>query len=125
MLVSPLDVPAVIVLGFLTAFAHKRWLKKKNPDSYVFLNVVFVILLWVNAIAVATGAPTWIFGAGEPVDAGSTLIGVLFVLSYPLWFNWGAEKAFILFGRGPEQGGMLWVVSIKDSTENFEPNWED
>lgn len=125
MLVSPLDVPAAIVLGFVSAYAHKKWLKKRNPDSYIFLNVVSVVLLWVNAVAVTTGTSPWIFGAGEAVDVGTTFIAVAFVLSYPLWFKWGAEKAFILFGRGPEQGGMLWVVSIKDSTENFEPNWED
>lgn len=124
MLVSPLDVPAVLVLGFLSAFTHKKWLKKRNPDSYIFLNVVFVILLWINAVAVASGGPIWLLGFVGPVRVPAS-IGIIFVLSYPLWFKWGAERSFILFGRGPEQGGILWVVSIRDSTENFEPNWED
>ena len=123
MFVSPLDFLAVLILGFLSAFAHKKWLKKKNPDSYIFLNIVFVVLLWINAVAVALGAPVWIAGVFGPVQVPLS-VGLPFILSYPLWFKWGAEKSFVLFGRGPEQGGILWVVTIRDSTENFEPNWE-
>ncbi len=120
MLVSVLAVPALLVLGFLTAWVHKNWLVRRNPDSYVILNAVFVVLFWLHAVYAAIG------GSMTPtVEVGSSLVGVLYVLSYPLWFKFAAERAFVLFGRDPSQGGVTWVLRIKDDTESFEPNWED
>ena len=118
--VSVLAVPALLVLGFLTAWSHKNWLVRRNKDSYVVLNVVFVVLLWLHAVYVASG------GAMTPTtEVGSSLVGALYVLSYPLWFKFGAERAFVLFGRTPSQGGITWVLRIRDETESFEPNWDD
>lgn len=119
MLVSVFAVPALLVLGFLTAWVHKNWLVRRNPDSYVVLNVVFVVVFWLHAVYVASG------GAATTTEVGSTLVGALYVLSYPLWFKYGAERAFVLFGRTPSQGGVTWVLRIHDDTESFEPNWED
>lgn len=51
-------------------------------------------------------------------------LGVLFVLSYPFWFRAGGELAFVLFGRKPDQGGILWVFQLGDDTEGFERHWD-
>lgn len=120
MQVSVFAVPALLVLGFLTAWVHKNWLVRRNKDSYVVLNAVFVVVFWLHAVYVAGGG-----GAAPTAEVGSTLVGALYVLSYPLWFKFGAERAFVLFGRDPSQGGFTWVLRIRDNTESFEPNWED
>lgn len=120
MIVSVYAVPAILVVGFLTAWVHKNWLYSRNKDSYVVLNTVFVVVFWLHAVYTATG------GSMTPtVEVGSSLVGALYVLSYPLWFKFGAERAFILFGRTPAQGGATWVMRIKDTTESFEANWKD
>jgi hypothetical protein len=50
-------------------------------------------------------------------------IALFVVLAYPLWFVWGAERARVLFGRSPDQGGMLWPFSLKEKTRPFRPAW--
>jgi len=117
-LVSPLDVPVLLVLGFVAAFAHARFLKPHNPDSYVFLKVGVTVAFWAHAVAVALGVSP--FGA----EVESAVVAALYVLSYPLWFGFAAEAAFVLFGRGPEQGGAAWVLRVRDTTEGFETDWE-
>lgn len=119
MLVSPLDVPAVAVIAFVGSFVYARFLKPRNPDWYAFIGIGTVVVFWAHAVAVAVGVSP--FGA----EVGNTVVGVLYVLSYPLWFRWASERAFVLFGRGPEQGGIAWVLSIRDTTGGFEPDWKD
>ncbi len=120
MLVSVAAVPVIIALGFLTAWLHKNYLVRRNKDSYVIINTLVVLVFWLHAVYVAYG------GALTPVvEIDSTVVAVLYVLSYPLWFKFGAERAFVLFGREPSQGGVTWVMRIKDTTEGFEPNWRD
>ncbi|MFP4632800.1 MAG: hypothetical protein ACOCT0_02625 [Halobacteriota archaeon] len=118
--VSVAAVPLLLAAGFLTAWVHKNWLVRRNKDSYVVLNVAFVLAFWLHAVYVATAG-----GVTPTTEIESTLVAVVYVLSYPLWFKFGAERAFILFGRTPSQGGATWVLRIKDKTESFEPNWED
>lgn len=120
MLVSVAAVPALIVAGFLTAWVHKNYLYRRNKDSYVVLATAFTLIFWLHAVYVALGA-----GVTPTTEVGSTVVATLYVLSYPLWFKFGAERAFVLFGRTPSQGGVTWVMRVKDTTEGFEPNWED
>jgi hypothetical protein len=118
MLVSPLDVPAVAVVAFVGSFVYARFLKPRNPDWYAFIGVGTVVLFWLHAVATAAGV------SPLGVEVESNVVAVLYVLSYPMWFRWASERAFVLFGRGPEQGGIAWVLRIKDTTEGFGPDWE-
>ncbi|MDY6780105.1 MAG: hypothetical protein SV760_06105 [Halobacteria archaeon] len=118
MIVSAFGVPAMILLGGASAFAYKKVLRRRNEDWFVFLYEIFVVAFWIHAVLAATGALTF-----ATVEA-SAAVGVFYVLSYPLWFKWGGEFVFILVGRAPDQGGALWVLRIKDTTEKFQRAWK-
>lgn len=124
MRVSVLDPILVAALGGLVAFAYGRWLEPRNPDWYVVLNVVVVLAFWLHGAMVALGgvAP---WGGAAPAADVPWLLAAVHVLSAMLWFKWGAERIFVLFGRSPRQGGVTWVLRLKDTTEPFEPDWED
>jgi len=51
------------------------------------------------------------------------ILAVPYVLSYPLWFRAAGEISFLLFGRRPDQGGLLWVFRLADRTDSIEPSW--
>lgn len=123
MFVSVLDPILVAVVGGAVAFAYGSWLEPRNPDWYVALNVAFVLLFWLHGAAVALGLPAW--GGLAPAADVPTVLAVVTVLSLPLWFKWGAERIFVLFGRTPRQGGITWPLWMEDTTEPFEPDWDE
>lgn len=121
MLVSPLDGPVILVVAAAVAFAYSHWLEPYNTDSYAALKWVVVGLLWAQAVLVATETVEPLVGTATSVDP---LVGIAYVLSYPLWFGWVARRVFVVFGRTPAQGGILWPLTLRDRTDSFERSWE-
>jgi len=122
-IVSPLDAPALIVLGALAAAAYRRWLSPRNEDWFAFLGIAAVGVFWLALLgATLAGVPPW--GFAPAVETDSLVLAVFYPLAYPLWFRLGGRAVFLLFGRRPEEGGVLWVYRIEDDTGEFDPAWE-
>lgn len=123
MLVSPLDAPALFVLGVIAGVAYSRWLRRRNEDWFVVLGVVATSIAWLDlAVATVAGATPWL--VAPTVQTGSVVLVVVYALAYPIWFWLGGRAVFLLVGRRPEEGGVLWLYRIEDETESFEPSWE-
>lgn len=122
MLVSPYDVAILTLAALVVAAAYSQWLEPHNPDWYAALKWVVVLGLWGHAALITVGGvDPWLVGSAVAVHPA---VGVVYVLSYPLWFGWVSRRLFVLFGRTPRQGGFLWPMTIKDRTESFERSWE-
>ncbi len=119
------DVPALIVIGGICAYLYAKHLIEKNKDWYVFLIIFFSFIFWLNALLSNVGviSKPW-FGILKVVYVHPS-IGIFYVLSYPLWFSWGAERIFQIFGRTPEQEGVLWPFTIKERAKPFKPSWKE
>ncbi len=123
MLVSIFDAVIMLLLGFVSGILYRFYLCRRNPDWFVFLTVSIVGLFWLDALLVFSGYTPWAFAPA--IDLDSALVGVFYVLSYPLWFRFGGGVSFILFGRTPQEGGITWVFSMSDRTEGFSPDWKN
>lgn len=123
MQVSILDVPLMIVGGALGAYFYQGWLRGRNKDWYFFIGSILVGIFWFNVLMSYLGfMDPWYF-APLTVDI-NRWIWLFYVLSYPLWFMWGGNRMFLLVGRSPSQGGLIWLFTTEDRTEPFEPAWE-
>ncbi len=118
MSVSIIDVPSLIALGAVTGYLDAKKWRRDHPDLYAGVSSAVLAAFWLKALLRAAGT-------GKPLGGNRTnkWIALFMVLSYPLWFGWGAERARSLFGRTPEQGGMLWPFTLRDGTEPFKPAW--
>jgi len=118
------DVPILVIAGFLCALVQKR-IADKHPDFSFHVGTVITLLMWLSALFSAFGVDPWfgIIKSGVAKDVNGWLAFFL-VMSYPLWFIWGARRAFATFGRSPRQGGFIWVFTIEDKTKPFEPAWK-
>lgn len=120
------DAPVLFVLGFALALVHAKKIRRRNPDFFVLMWHLFILTFWLNALLSGLGLISpW---GGPPIGYApdvNTWIGVFYVLSYPFWFWYGGELAFGFFGRTPQQGGLIWLFTLRDRTEPFEPEWEE
>jgi hypothetical protein len=124
MKVGLLDVPFLIVIGGICASLYAKHLIKRNKDWYVFLILFFTVIFWLDIILSNSGViPKPWFGILGSVNI-HPLIGTFYVLSYPLWFSWGAERAFQIFGRSPEEEGVLWPFTLEEKGKPFKPSWK-
>lgn len=120
MILGPVDPPVLVLAGIAVGLLHRFRLSKGNADRYVVLSAVVVGAFWLHLLA------------GElvdlsvlPVRAGvGVLVGTCYALSYPFWYWLGTRIVFVLIGRRPEQGGLLWIYVIDDYTDDFEEQWE-
>lgn len=115
MKVGLMDVPCLIVIGGICAYLYAKYLILRNKDWYVFLILIFTFLFWLKVILSNAG----VLGGTKVHPA----IGIFYVLSYPLWFSWGAERVFQIFGRSPEEEGALWPFTLKERAKPFKPSW--
>lgn len=123
MLVSPLDAPALFVLGVIVGVAYTRWLRRLNEDWFVVLGVLATTMAWLNlAVATVAGTTPWL--VAPTVQTGSVVLAGVYALAYPIWIWLGGRAVFLLVGRRPEESGLLWLYRIEDETEAFEPSWD-
>lgn len=101
----------------------KIWYEK-NKDIYVVLYVFFAIIFWLNAVLSNTGIiQPWLLCEKYCTEVNK-IIGVFYVLSYPLWFGWGTQRAWDIWGRTPYQGGVMWFLGYKERAKPFKTFWE-
>ena len=111
-----------VLLGGFSAWLHKRYLRRCNPDSYVFLAWLVTLLLWCEVLVVNV-VGRW-FGV-LPFFSLGLVPGLFYVGSYPLWFRLGSGLVFKLVGRSRDEGGLIYVLRLRDRTEDFESAWEE
>lgn len=113
-----LDVPAIIFISFFFSLLYAKYLIKKNPDVYFFGYSFFIGIFYLNAILSNLNIiKPWFFGIySEDIN---WIIGVFYLLSYPLWFSFGTQRCYGLFGKNPSEGGLFWFIGFKDKTEQF------
>lgn len=123
MTVSPFDPLVLVVLGVLSGYAHRRVLVRHNEDWHAVLFVATVGLFWLDLLAASVGGvdPRVVLPA---VRTDSIALTVLYPLSYPFWYLAGSEFVFVLLGRRPDQGGVLWLYRVGDRTDDFESAWD-
>jgi len=118
-----LDVPILVILGMLVGYVYSKKLLKKYPDSYFHISAILVALFWINALlSYLEVIRPWI--GGWVSTEVNIWIALIYVLSYPLWYLWGTERACQIWGRTPEQAGVLWPFRLKDKSEPFKPAWK-
>jgi hypothetical protein len=122
MFVSVVDVPVLVTLGVLSAVLFRNWLCRRSENWYLFLTLLSVGLVW-TVVALANLTPTAYWALGAPVTRLPDGIGWVYVLSYPLWYRAAAEATFVLVGRRPVEGGLLWIFRLADRTEPLRPSW--
>lgn len=121
-----LDVPIIVILGFVFALIHKR-VVDKHPTFLFYAGLLVTLLFWIPALLSALVSIDPWFGL---IKCGlarqiSRWLALFFVLSYPLFFIWGTHRAFGLFGYTPRQGGVLWLTTLEDKTKPFKPAWKE
>ncbi len=117
-----LDIPMLMIIGFVISLLYTKMWRWDYPDIYVTLSSAVIAVFWLNAVLCAFDViEPW--GVGWVTTEVNGWIALFVVLAYPLWFGWGAERARVLFGRAPDQGGMLWPFSLEEKTKPFRPAW--
>lgn len=123
-IVSPIHAPILIVCGTIAAFVHQRWLARYNEDWFQVIALGTVGLFWASLLArTLFGKGVWEIGLVSEVE--SSMLALFYALAYPFWFWLGGWVTFLLFGRRPDQGGLIWLYRIEDRTENFDSDLED
>ena len=111
------DVPLMILFGFVFGGIYAKKLIRKHPDTYFFVYWITIILMWVNGFGFH-----W-FTEGRFIVETPFWIGFFYVLSYGIWFTWGAVRFYQLFGQTPEQGGIFWLLGVKERSRPFKGAW--
>ncbi len=121
--ISIIDVPLMVILGIISAYVYKNFLRERNPDWHIFLAMIFVGIFWLNSLITYLGFIDPWYLAPCTVNI-NRWIALFYVLSYPMWLGWGMERMFELIGRSPKEGGFLWTLKMGKDSETFDPPWE-
>lgn len=136
------DIPALVVLGYLSVLLHQKHLRRRNEDWLAFLSMGIVGLFWLVSFPLTFGlipnvfapvleplpllancgdGPAFMWNSCLPLGItagpGSWPLALFLLLSYPLWFGWGMERGFRAFGRRAGQEGVYWVLKWGDSED--------
>jgi hypothetical protein len=123
MIVSPWDPLALFALGVVIAIVHRTWLSRRNDDWVLFLAGATVLAFWFDLV-LAHRLATAPWGALPAVQTESLALAIGYALAYPFWIRLGTSLIFLLVGRDPTEGGVLWVYRIEDHTADFDSRWE-
>jgi hypothetical protein len=118
------DAPLLLLLGIVWGYIYAKKLVENHPDSHSFFRHILMLIFFLNIILSAIGViQPWGMG-GRFAVVVNPWIGVFYVLSYPMWFWFGNEVFFLLWGKNPQEGGLTWLLTIKDTTKPFKPAWK-
>ena len=120
----------LVLLGMLVAYSYKKKLRQINKDASVLIGLLIIGLFWgigimiyLDILKIRLGS----FGSGRelmwnfPLYLGIVLTNsldlyaMLIFLSYPLWYLWGMERAYQIWGRRHYQEGMLYIFRTDKS----------
>lgn len=113
----------LVILGMIVAWVYKRKLRQINKDASVLLGFLimglfwtFGILLYLNILNIGISGSELMwnfpFNLGIVPTANLHLYAVLFFLSYPLWYLWGLERGYQIWGRRHYQEGALFLFRL-------------
>lgn len=121
--IAPLSAPILVGLGIVCAVMYRVWLQRHNEDWFVVLGALTLGVAWIHLLATALlgGSALGVIPIRQSENA---VLAVCYALSYPFWFWLGSRVVFLLVGRRPEEGGLLWLYRIEDTTEEFDSSWE-
>ncbi len=120
----------LLLLSMITAWAYKRKLRQINKDASVLLGFLYMGLFWTIGILCYlnflnfggfTGEElmwNWPFNFGiDPSTANLDVYAALMFLSYPLWYLWGLERGYQIWGRRHYQEGALFLFRLNKPGE--------
>lgn len=122
--VGLVDVPAMALAGAGSAVCVQRSLHARSADWYPVLTALAAGFGWLSLAAANVPAVPY-GGIGIPAVAVPPAIAVPYGFAYPLWFRAAGEAVFLLIGRRPDQGGLVWVFRLDDRTASITPAWRD
>ncbi len=129
----------LILLGWLSAYLYRRYLRKRNKDWIFFLRFIFIFSFWILGGAIYLGFLDlswmndipWVnipfyFPAGRYYLWNSFLligidfhitpapellpIAAILLLAYPLWYELGLKLGRMLHGYYTHEEGILWLL---------------
>ncbi len=115
----------LVLLGMLVAYSYKKKLRQINKDASIFIGLFIIGLFWVVGISIYLDIlriNMGSYGSGRelmwnfPLYLGIVftnsldLYAILIFLSYPLWYLWGMERAYQIWGRRHYQEGLLYIT---------------
>lgn len=118
------DVPILIVLGFFTAVIYRRNLYDR--DRYWDLGLTLIITgIWWTKVLLANFdiLTSTLIGIGDMEVAPA--IAIPFVISYVFWFRFALKIGYVLLGRSPDEGGILWAFRLSDRTHPIQSQFID
>lgn len=124
MVIPVFDAPLLLLLGIAWGYIYAKKLVENHPDSHFFFRHILILVFFANIILSAIGAIQPWGMEGNFAVAVNPWIGIFYVFSYPMWFWLGNEIFFLLWGKNPQEGGLTWSLTIKDTTKPFKPAWK-
>ncbi len=118
----------LIILGMIVAYAYKKKLRQINKDASVLLGFLIMGLFWTFGIlfylnilnlGVSGSDLMWNFPFNLGIAPASNLdpYAIVLFLSYPLWYLWGLERGYTIWGRRPYQEGALYLFRMNKPGE--------
>lgn len=121
----------LVILGMFIAWAYKRKLRQINKDASVLLGFLVIGLFWTIGIlcylnilnfgSYGTGEElmwNFLFNLGiNPNAANLDPYAIILFLSYPLWYLWGLERGYQIWGRRKYQEGVLFLFRMNKPDE--------
>ncbi len=112
----------------IVAWAYKRKLRQINKDASVLLGFLIIGLFWIFGILfylnilnfdVSGRELMWNFpfNLGIVPASNLNLYAVILFLSYPLWYLWGLERGYQIWGRRSFQEGALFLFRMNKPGE--------
>ncbi len=123
MIIFLYDVFLIIILGYFCGWIFSKRLYAQN-QFYLPVFALITLLFWLNAILSNTGVMMPWFAGGAYTAETTPLIGVFFVLSYPLWYTWATRLFQYFWGSTPYQNGLFWAVGHEERAKPFQPAWK-
>jgi branched-subunit amino acid permease len=117
-----LSIILLVVLGIIVSWAYKRKLRQINKDASVLIGLLIIGLFWTFGILFylnifgTNGADlmwNFPFNLGiAPDKANMVPYAIILFLSYPLWYLWGLERGYQIWGRRTYQEGALFLFRM-------------
>lgn len=118
----------LVLLGMIVAYVVKKKLRQINKDASVLLGFLIMGLFWTFGVlfylnilnfGVSGRELMWNFpfNLGILPAPNLHLYAVLLFLSYPLWYAWGMERGYTIWGRRPYQEGSLYLFRMNKPGE--------